>query len=183
MPSLNPIVSAQPPNFGMGDTFSFITVNDAGRPLFAKAVYLVNPQDISGGGSGGSGETVVTNTVGVSGRVEAFVTNTEEIPISGELVFNQTLGVSGEVTIQNASSSLNASVLGLAGFQFTDDTILVSGNFSTIQIISGTKFAGITATNSTFGNLSSYELPQGFVINGPIKNYKLTYGAVLAYKL
>jgi hypothetical protein len=167
MPTLTPIVSAQPPNFGMGDTFSFLNVeNDQNRTLFAKAVYLVNPGDISGGGGGG-GSTQVTNTVGVSGGVT--VTNT--------------VGVSGGITIQNASSALNSSVLGLAGFVFTDNTAQVDGNFSTIQVISGTKFAGITATNSTFGNLSNYELPQGFVINGPITNYKLTYGAVLAYKV
>jgi hypothetical protein len=43
MASLNPIVSSQPPNFGMGDTFSFVTVeNDQNRTLFAKAVYVVN---------------------------------------------------------------------------------------------------------------------------------------------
>lgn len=155
MPTLNPIVSAQPPNFGMGDTFSFVTVeNDQNRTMFAKAVYIVNPQDISGGGGGG-GATTVTNTVGVS----------------------------GSVTLQNSSSALNASVLGLAGFVFTDNTAQVDGSFSTIQVISGTKFAGITASNSTFGNLSNYELPQGFVINGPITNYRLSYGAVLAYKL
>ena len=154
MPTLNPIVSSQPPNFGMGDTFSFVTVeNDQNRTLFAKAVYIVNPGDIAGGGGGGS--TVITNTVGVS----------------------------GSVTFNNASSALNASVLGLAGFVFTDNSNQVDGSFSTIQVISGTRFAGITATNSTFGNLSNYELPQGFVINGPITNYKLTYGAVLAYKL
>lgn len=43
MVSLNPIVSAQPPNFGMGDTFSFVTVeNNQNRTMFAKAVYVVN---------------------------------------------------------------------------------------------------------------------------------------------
>lgn len=179
MPTLTPIVSAQPPNFGMGDTFSFLTVeNDQNRTLFAKAVYLVNPQDISGGG-GGSGSTVVTNTVGVSGNIG--VSNT--VGVSGSVGVSNTVAVSGGITIQNASSALNSSVLGLAGFVFTDDTNQVNQNITTIQVISATKFAGITATNSTFGNLGNYELPQGFVINGPITNYKLAYGAVLAYKL
>ncbi len=43
MVSLNPIVSAQPPNFGVGDTFSFLNVeNDQNRTMYAKAVYVVN---------------------------------------------------------------------------------------------------------------------------------------------
>jgi hypothetical protein len=49
MASLHPIVSAQPPNFGMGDTFSFLAVeNDQNRTMFAKAVYVVN-ESYSGG--------------------------------------------------------------------------------------------------------------------------------------
>ena len=155
--TLNPILSNQPGNPNVGWTYSWVGVeNDTNRPLFAQAVYLVNATDIpSGGGGSGSGSTVVTNTVGVS----------------------------GDVTLINPSSALNYSSLGLAGFVFTDGTAQVDGNFSTLQIISATKFAGITANNSNFGNLSNYELPQGFVMNGHITNYKLAYGAVLAYKL
>ena len=166
--TLNPILSNQPGNPNIGYTYSWLGVeNDAGRPLYAQAFYLVNAGDIATGGGGGGGTTVVTNTVGVSGGVN--VTNT--------------VGVSGNVSLTNASSALNASVLGLAGFVFTDDAVQVNGAFSTVQVISATRFSGLTATNSTVGNLTNYELPQGFVLNGPITNYKLAYGAVLAYKL
>lgn len=154
--TLNPILSNQPGNPNIGYTYSWMSVeNDAGRPLFAQAFYLVNAGDIATGGGGGGGPTVVTNTVGVSGNV----------------------------SLTNTSSALNASVLGLAGFVFTDDAVQVNGAFSTVQVISATRFSGLTATNSTVGNLTNYELPQGFVLNGPITNYKLAYGAVLAYKL
>ena len=74
-----------------------------------------------------------------------------------------------------------AQSLGQSGFIFTDNNVQVTGGFTTLQVISATKLAGLTATSSTVGNLTAYELPQNFVINGPIVAYKLTYGAVIAY--
>ncbi len=38
----------EPYNFGVAETYSYVPVaNDQGRPLFAKATYLVNPNDIN----------------------------------------------------------------------------------------------------------------------------------------
>jgi hypothetical protein len=104
-------------NPGMAETFSWIPINGANRPLFAKATY-----DIT-----------------------------------------------------------NAQALGQNGFIFTDNNVQVNGNFTTIQVVSATKFTGLTATASTVGNLSAYELPAGYTFNGPITNYKLQYGSVFAY--
>lgn len=48
MSMLTPVVSSQPPNFGMGDTYSWVTIeNDADRTLFARAVFVSNMSDLS----------------------------------------------------------------------------------------------------------------------------------------
>jgi hypothetical protein len=68
------------------------------------------------------------------------------------------------------------------GFIFIDNTDTVQGGFQSIQVVSACKISNIIADNSTFGNLSSYELPQGFEIRGQFSSITLEYGAVLAYK-
>jgi hypothetical protein len=75
-----------------------------------------------------------------------------------------------------------AQALGQNGFVFTDNNTQVNGSFTTLQVVSATKFSGLTATSSTVGSLTAYELPTGFTFNGPITNYKLQYGSVFAYK-
>ena len=51
MASLSPLLTATPTtpptyNVGMAETFSWVPVEGAGRPLFARATYLANPEDI-----------------------------------------------------------------------------------------------------------------------------------------
>ena len=51
MASLSPLLTATPTtpptyNVGMAETFSWVPVEGAGRPLYARAAYLANPQDI-----------------------------------------------------------------------------------------------------------------------------------------
>ena len=68
MATLNPILTATPGNpltynVGMAETFSWIPVeNDADRPIYARASYLVNAADITGGG-GGSADSALTNSL------------------------------------------------------------------------------------------------------------------------
>ena len=59
----------------------------------------------------------------------------------------------------------------------------VTGSFTTLQVISagGAQFAGITATNTTVGNLTSQTFPQSFTLNGPILAFKVLAGSVIAY--
>tara|TARA_R110000868_G_scaffold55422_5_gene172228 strand:- start:1243 stop:1665 length:423 start_codon:yes stop_codon:yes gene_type:complete len=52
MATLSPLLTATPGtpptyNVGMAETFSWIPVEGAGRPLFARATYLTNASDIS----------------------------------------------------------------------------------------------------------------------------------------
>jgi hypothetical protein len=67
------------------------------------------------------------------------------------------------------------------GFDFVDDTNVYEGNYECLKVVADCKFTGLTADNTTIGNLSSYELPQGFEITGEIYNFQLQYGAVIAY--
>lgn len=68
------------------------------------------------------------------------------------------------------------------GFDFVDDTNLHEGNYQTLKFVADSKVLGLTADNTTIGNLSAYELPQDFELNGQIYAFQLQYGAVLAYK-
>jgi hypothetical protein len=69
------------------------------------------------------------------------------------------------------------------GFDFIDDANLHEGtNYQTLKFLADSKIIGLTADNSTVGNLSAYEIPSGFELNGQIYSFQLEYGAVLAYK-
>lgn len=68
------------------------------------------------------------------------------------------------------------------GFDFVDDNQLHEGNYQTLKFVADSKILGLTADNTTIGNLSAYELPQNFELNGQIYALQLQYGAVLAYK-
>jgi hypothetical protein len=68
------------------------------------------------------------------------------------------------------------------GFDFFDDTEIHEGGYQTLKFIADSKVLGLTADNSSVGNLSAYELPQDFELNGQIYAFQLEYGAVLAYK-
>jgi hypothetical protein len=69
------------------------------------------------------------------------------------------------------------------GFDFIDDTNLHdSTNYQTLKFLADSKIAALTADNSTVGNLSAYEIPSGFELNGQVYAFQLAYGAVLAYK-
>jgi hypothetical protein len=68
------------------------------------------------------------------------------------------------------------------GFVVIDDAIAHYGNYSSFRLLADSKFTSLSAENSIVGNISAYELPQGFELNGLINGFQLTYGAVIAYK-
>ena len=68
------------------------------------------------------------------------------------------------------------------GFEFVDDTNLHEGNYQTLKVVSKCRLSSILVDNSIVGNLTAYELPVDFEINGQIYDFALEYGAVLAYK-
>lgn len=130
-------------NPSMADTFSWVPVEGAGRPLFARSTYLTNASDIS-----------------VSLSAENILVNTADI------------------------ENLLNSQLGQGGFEFIEGgDAAVTGNFTTVQVVSTAKLSAIVATNTTIGELTSYELPVNYAINGPITSISLAYGAAIVYKL
>jgi hypothetical protein len=206
MSSLTPILTTtpgEPPthNLGIAETFSWIPVDGANRPLFAKATYLVNASDISLSAgdltvdmSTLEGLTVDTNTLldeltsiqsvkqdeiitllhTITGSTIQVELNTDQLELHVDDV---------DTLLHDLSAKLN-SQLGQSGFVFvqpSDGT--VSGQFTTIQVVSACKLATIAATNSTTTGLTNYELPVNFTFNGPITSLSLTYGAAIVYKL
>lgn len=153
-----PLLTATPAlsttyNVGMAETFSWIPIEGAGRPLFARASYLV-----------GAGLSLDVGDIDINlADVETLVTRANTL-------------------LESLSSKLN-SQLGQSGFVFVTPGTTATGTFTTIQIVSAAKIATIAATNSTVGDLSAFELPTNFSFNGPITSVSLQYGAAIAYKL
>jgi hypothetical protein len=148
-----------PPTYNpsMADTFSWVPVQGAGRPLFARATYLTNAEDIS-----------------ISLSANNLVVNTDEVE---NLIRNSN-------TLLNAISGRLDSQLGQRGFDFiVGGQTASSGPYTTVQVVSTCRISGLTATNSTVGTLTAFELPQTFTFNGPITRLTLNYGAVILYKL
>jgi len=72
MPTFTHLISSTPGNPvsynpSMAETFSWIPVSNAGRPLYARAMYITNVSEIAGGGGGG---TVTVNTVNLENKVD-----------------------------------------------------------------------------------------------------------------
>lgn len=79
----------------------------------------------------------------------------------------------------------NAQSLGQNGFVFVDTAaLLTNGPFNTLQVVTSTARLSTISTSSlaTPGNITNYDLPQGFTLNGPINSFSIKNGAVIAYK-
>lgn len=129
-------------------------------------------------------ETTSNETNFILSALSAVTTNTNTLltNTNSELDF-----ISNTLTAVNTTlytvSGLLGSILGQKGFTFIDPASnVVTGVYTSIQVLSACKISSLAASNSTVGNLSSYELAVGFVLNGPITSIKLSYGAVIAYK-
>jgi hypothetical protein len=156
---MTPLLTATPSvpptyNVGMAETFSWIPVDGAGRPLYAQAVYLVNGGVGGGGGGGGVSSTVDITTPGTA--------NTLLNTIVGKL--NQQLG--------------------LNGFDFIEPGAVRTGSWTTITVATSTaRFSVVGATGSTgLPNMTNYDFPITFTMSGPFTSIGLINGAVIAYK-
>lgn len=135
--TLTPIVSSSPPNPSVGESYSWIKVdNDQNRTLYSQSVFVVNDS-----------YNAILETNDILSRLTNIVRQLHD---------------------DN-------------GFVFVDDSEPHDGPFETLKVVSACKISGLTADNTTVGNLSNYELPVGFELNGQIYNFVLQYGAVLSY--
>jgi hypothetical protein len=112
-----------------------------------------------------------------------YLTNVQDIDYQIALLINEIKELNNRIDYQialliNEIKELNNR----NGFDVIDDTDAHFGDYSILKLIADTKFADVSANNATVGNLSAYELPQGFELNGRIKGFRLEYGAVIAYK-
>jgi hypothetical protein len=68
------------------------------------------------------------------------------------------------------------------GFTFVDGTSSIQGSFSSLITLSATRLTGLTATDTSIGNIANYSLPANFTISGQIQGFSIAPGAVIAYK-
>ena len=183
MPSFTHHISSTPGNPvsyspSMAETFSWIPVTDAGRPLYAQAAYITNASEFGGGGGGGGSVTV--NTTILEGKVDGTnnrldITNTR---------LNSLTGISN-ITNSKLDTLIDKSdsQLGLKGFDVLEAGPSHTGNWSTLTVVSSAaKFLSLSATNSTTSPITGYEIPMTFTMSGPFVGMRLAYGAVIAYK-
>lgn len=178
-------------NVGMADTFSWVPIEGAGRPLFARATYLANASDISVSLSAGDlnvNLNDVENLVRESNTLlNALTAKNVDIDLNLSAIDVNTDEVESLIresnTKLNTINSLLSSQLGQSGFVAIEGGETATGTFTTIQVVSACKISSLGANNSTIGPLTALELPTGLTFNGPITNIVLSYGAIIAYKL
>jgi hypothetical protein len=160
--ALTPLLTAtpnDPPTYsqGMAETFSWVPMEGAGRPLFARATYLANASDFSISLSSGD---LNVNMADVEGLVRQLVTKVD------------------------ALTGAQRSVLGQAGFDFiVGGQTANNGPYSTVQVVSAARVFAISAANTNVRTLTAFDLPANFSFNGPIQSITLGYGAAIVYKL
>jgi len=266
---LNPILSATPSapptyNVGMAETFSWVPVEGANRPLWARASYIVNPEAFTGftvtlkeieedtteihdaltaccvqsaldsqhllsannlihstlsafsDHVHGSQQTIIQSLTALNddgdllfAELSAFsdhVRNSQQTIIGqlsalnddGDLLFAELSAFSDHVrnsqqTIIIELSALNDKVdllinasnaqLGQNGFDFIEASMgAVTGNWTTVTVVSTAKFNNIGAANTAFGNMMNYLFPMTFTFSGPISSIDLAQGSIIAYK-
>lgn len=203
--SLSPILTSTPGsiptyNNGMAETFSWIPIEGADRPLYAKATYLTNASDISITTGDLSLDitplenlTRTTNTKldsltaiqtakqneiitllnSVTGMAIQVDMNTDDLKINVDQV---------ETLLQQITST-NASANGQKGVDVIVPGSTYTGNWSFVSVLSGpAKFQIFDAKYSNTSNLLLFELPQQYSFSAPITSMRLLYGSVIAYK-
>lgn len=132
--------------------------------------------------------THLTNASDIQIALSAANLNVNLADVEGVLVdSNATLDTisntlnTAVTTIQQAVSALNQQ-LGQSGFDFLTGGQSVTGQYTTIQVVSTARIASITTSVGSTGALTQFDLPQGFVFNGPITALTLSSGAIFAYR-
>ena len=160
-------------------------------PKYAVITYLANPVDIK---VSLSAENLNVNLADVetilnviSPNVGTINTNVGTIntavgTINTNVADIETL-LTRTNTLVNSVSTFLGNQLGINGVVFCQPSNgTVTQNFNAIQVLSACKFSAITIANSTTTGLTSYELPQNFILTAPITSLTLSYGAVIAFK-
>jgi hypothetical protein len=211
MPSLSPILTATPgelPTYsvGMAETFSWVPIEGANRPLYAQATYLTNASDISITTGALSLDMTPTNNKidttntrlnttntkldsltaiqtnkqdqiitllhSVTGMAIQVDLNTDDLKINVDQVETLLQQLTAQLQSQNGQNGVDVLIPGST----------YTGNWSSVTILSATKFQTFEAKTSSTTNLLLCELPVNCTFTAPITSIRLTYGVVLASK-
>ena len=196
---MTPVLTATPSapptyNNGMAETFSWIPIEGADRPLYAKATYLTNASDISITAGALSLDLTETNTKidslatiqttkqneiitllnSVTGMAIQVDMNTDDLKINVDQV---------ETLLQQLTSTLN-SQNGQNGIDVIIPGTTYTGAWTHVKVLSGpAKFQEFGAAKSNAANILSFEMQQDFSFSAPITSMRLSYGSLVAYKI
>ena len=211
MASLSPILTATPGslptyNTGMAETFSWIPVEGAERPLYAKATYLTNASDISITTGDLSLDMTPTNNRIDTTNTRLNTTNTKLDSLTAIQTTKQdqiitllhsVTGMAIQVDLNPDDLKINVDQVETLLQQLTAQLetqnsqkgidVLISGttytgNWSKVTVLSAAKFQTFGAKNSDVSNLLLIELPANSTFSAPITSIRLSYGMVVASK-
>lgn len=82
---------------------------------------------------------------------------------------------------QSAGGVATQDVNGQGGVRVTTDTVAVTGNFTSIQILEDATFSVFTETGAAGSSMTGFVIPAGLTLFGKITGYTLSSGKVRAY--
>lgn len=170
---LNPVLTATPTtpptyNVGMAETFSWVPVEGAGRPLYARATYLANPEDIkvslsAGDISVGIDTTDLENLIAKSNTLlDALTSDTYSIETLADSIEFSTLNANLRLDLLTAvdfsTSTKQDAIITLLNVLTANTDSLEINTDSVENLISATntKLDALTAKSTTV-DVSSIE--------------------------
>jgi hypothetical protein len=150
----------------MAETFSWIPVEGAGRPIFARASYIANPEDIK-----------------ISLSAENINLSLDQLELNTDEVESKLDDISCKLRLLLDKADMH---VGQYGFDFIEAGSSAAppiyGHWNTVTVVSACKFEYLGAENTSVGNIGDYEFPITFTFSGLLTGIKLSTGAVIAYK-
>jgi len=158
VPTLSPILTTTPNtpsnyNVGMAETLSWIPIEGAGRPLYARATYTINPANLTlnpgsiniGAIEIKDGNSSIVADVETVGGGNALRVLTQELdPISDTISLGDKNG--NNVTVNSATSSLNVHLT---------NTVNVTGSVSVTNQLTGITVLNPVTSVSVMNQLTS----------------------------
>lgn len=208
---MTPLLTATPGNSptyntGMAETFSWVPVEGAGRPLYAKATYLTNASDISITTGALSLDMTPTNNKIDTTNTRINTTNTKLDSLTAIQTIKQNeiitllhsvTGMSIQIDLNTQDLNINvdqvetllqklSAQLEVQNGQLGMDVIIpgttYTGYWTKITVISACRFQTVGAKNSNTTSLTAFDLPAYFSFSAPITSIRLTYGSLIASK-
>ena len=208
---MTPLLTATPGNSPthntrMAETFSWVPIEGAGRPLYAKATYLTNASDISITTGALSLDMTPTNNKIDTTNTRINTTNTKldsltaiQTSKQNEIItlLHSVTGMSIQIDLNTEDLNINvdqvetllqrlSAQLEIQNGQLGIDVIMpgttYTGYWTKIIVLSTAKFQGLGAKSSSTASITGFDLPAYFSFSAPITSMRLTYGSLIASK-